>query len=185
LLPKQGDDNIEIPDSTFFTDKGRKNAADAALFLRKAVGSAWGYLDTEYVQLPEGQYRANCSGNKINIRPDEPTAVVVHEFGHRIEHAYGDTLGMLSKAFAMQELIDHKEQPKYLGGGYDADEIGAKDGFVDAYVGKFYPHRSSEVLSMGVQKMYEDPMGFFKASPRHFEYTLAALHGWLTRPEGK
>jgi hypothetical protein len=35
------------------------------------------------------------------------------------------------------------------------------------------------VLSMGLQHLYEDPIGFYEKSPEHFKYTLAAIHGWI------
>ncbi len=149
-------------------------------FLRKAVSKSWGELPVQIKQLPNGQYRANEGLGTINTPPGVCAATLVHEFGHRIEEASGNTLGTLSKAFAMQQLIDKDQKPEHLGGAYEADEIGNKDEFQSSYTGKFYPQDASEVLSMGVQNLYEDPITFFEEAPKHFEYTLACLHGLLT-----
>ena len=86
-----------------------------------------------------------------------------------------------SKAFAVEQVAQHDEKPVHMGGGYEQDEIGAKDGFRDRYVGKFYGSGNSanEVLSMGMQYLFQDPIAFWKESPEHFRYTLAAIHGLI------
>jgi len=35
----------------------------------------------------------------------------------------------------------------------------------------------SELTSMGVQAIYEDPVGFFQKDPEHFRFTLEAMYG--------
>jgi hypothetical protein len=85
----------------------------------------------------------------------------------------------MAKAFAMGQVKSHGQTPEYLGSGHEAGEIGAKDGFMSSYTGKYYPHDSSEVLAMGLQALYEAPMDLYQQSPNHFAFTLAALHGML------
>ena len=72
------------------------------------------------------------------------------------------------------------------GGGYKDDELGRKDKFdrafteADAwYVGKPYKHRATEVLSMGMQKMYNDPVEFAKLDPEYCKWVLGILDGSL------
>jgi len=185
LLPEKGDDAISIPAPDFLDASGKQAAADAEKFLRRAVSATWGKMPIGVQPLEPGRYRAYHSGNNITVSANESTWVFVHEFGHHIEHQDGDVLGFLSKAFAMQALIDSKEEPQSLGSGYEPNEIGAKDDLSSPYTGKFYTQAASEVLSMGVQHLYEDALSFFKVAPKHFAYTLAALHGWLTPPRGE
>jgi hypothetical protein len=117
----------------------------------------------------------------MEIRPNESVATIIHEFGHNLDHLRG-TDG-LSKTFAMQALLESGQEPQHMGGGYESDEFGNDDKFWGnhkRYCGKFYSGDTSEVLSMGLQYLYQDPIGFAKGAPEHFRYTLAAIHGLLT-----
>ena len=64
---------------------------------------------------------------------------------------------------------------------FDPSEIGRKNHFdrhfssVHAYyVGKQYAN-NSEVLSMGMQALYEDPVGFFKNDPEYANFVVSVL----------
>jgi len=179
LLPEGGNADALIPDSPHLNDRGRAELAKANAFLQKAVGGSWGKMEAKHSAL-SGSNRAYCAGNDITTEPGESASVLIHEYGHLIEHQHNNTLGTLSKAFAMSEVERHGEKMEHMGSVYEANEIGAKDGFMNQYTGKFYAHDSSEVLSMGIQHLYDDAIGFYQKSPKHFEYTLAALHGLLT-----
>lgn len=103
-------------------------------------------------------------------------AVLCHELGHAID--YHTDQGRKTKAFEAQAIQKHKT--KWTGGGCEADEVGSKDGFMDAYTGKYYNRpNSSEVLTMGIQRLIETPMKFARASPDHFNFTIASLRGLL------
>lgn len=178
LLPSKGNANIEFQGGSHLDDVGKANLAKAKEFLSRAVSDKWGKMPVTIEKNTSS--RACQGGGRIYCDPNESTSVIVHEYGHLIEEQHASTLGTLSKAFAMQALEDSKENPSHMGSGYEPAEIGAKDGFRTAYTGKFYGHNSSEVLSMGVQWLYSDAANFYKESPKHFAYTLAALHGLLT-----
>lgn len=96
-----------------------------------------------------------------------------------MEDMYGKQLAGLSKTFAMEALLRHSERPEQLGAAYEPHEVANKDGFKEKYVAKFYNYDASEVISMGLQYMFEDSIGFLRDSPEHFHYTLAAIRGML------
>lgn len=103
-------------------------------------------------------------------------AVLCHELGHAID--YHTDQGRKTKAFEAQAIQKHKT--KWTGGGCAADEVGSKNGFMDAYTGKYYDRpNSSEVLTMGIQRLIETPMKFARVAPDHFNFTIAALRGLL------
>ncbi len=116
---------------------------------------------------------------KIHIYPRARADVIVHELGHVIEGLNGNRLGAMSRAFAMASIEGHNETPEHLGGNYRADEIGSKNGFESEYTGKFYPYSASEVLSMGLQSLFQYPVSFARQFPEHFRYTIAAIKGWI------
>jgi hypothetical protein len=193
LLPAKGDDMITIPVLPTVDSKYDEEFSKANNFLRKSVAQSWGHMPVKVAALPPTEYRGSHSGDTINLPPTPSARLLIHEFGHHIESQDSDTLGLLSRAFAMEEVKRTGESPKSLGAGYKPTEIGARDDFMDSYVGKFYEFSASEVLAMGMQEMYLDPLTFYQKAPRHFEYTLACMHGLLTPdrapgfqpPEGK
>ena len=102
---------------------------------------------------------------------------VVHELGHALESsnpAVGNavrdfykkrTLGL--RAEKMADILPND--------GYAAKELTKRDGFWKPYTGKVYSDGSTEVLSMGLQHMYQTPIEFAAADPEHFEFIMTIL----------
>ena len=66
--------------------------------------------------------------------------------------------------------------------GYEDHEVGRVDNFAAvfgkraAYVGKQYENDyATEVLSMGLEEMYRDPVGFAKADPDYFDFVVGVM----------
>jgi hypothetical protein len=68
--------------------------------------------------------------------------------------------------------------------GYGKDEVGNPDRMHEtfkgdankaAYAGKTYPGGRTEILSMGLQKLHEDPMHLAKADPAYFSLVVGVL----------
>jgi len=49
------------------------------------------------------------------------------------------------------------------------------------YVGKDYKYKATEALSMGLQKVFEDPLRFAKLDPEYFKFVLGQLDGSLRK----
>ena len=94
----------------------------------------------------------------------------LHELSHHIEWYTG--LYPKMKAFRKSRTVG---EPKIQVG--PPGENGWKDKFYNAYAGKDYEpmYQASEILSMGVEKMYRDPYGFYLDDPEYFELTLKAM----------
>ena len=59
-----------------------------------------------------------------------------------------------------------------------ANEKVYEDDFLDPYVGKVYEMTGdTEIISMGMQWMYNDPVGFHEKDPDHFDLILRILKG--------
>jgi hypothetical protein len=72
------------------------------------------------------------------------------------------------------------------GAGFDPGEKGRSDRFGEAfpgtaafYIGKECGANASEVLSMGVQKLHDDPVMFLEKDPEYAAYVLGILSGEL------
>jgi hypothetical protein len=134
--------------------------------------------------LPNGRTRANASGDTMRLRPDkEADWVIAHEAGHILEAANENELAKMSTGFLAMQIGDEKVEHlnKLIGADvYDSHEAGVKDGFMDAYTGKVYEHGATEILSMGIQYLHQGRIDFFRQSPEHALYTIAAIRGLLT-----
>jgi len=102
---------------------------------------------------------------------------VVHELGHYLERVYPDvtasSIAWRNARTAGEPLV--KLQTLFPGAGYDSWEVTRPDAFVHPYVGKDYGNRATEVLSMGLQRLMEDPLKFARDDPGHFDYTVSVL----------
>lgn len=110
----------------------------------------------------------------------------VHETGHAIEQADPYVEGMV-QTFLNMRVGDEKPQEMkdlFPGHGFDPGEMGRKNHFDRAfyfqktyayYVGKDYAHGTTEVLSMGIQKLHDNPLEFMKKDPEYFEFVVSVL----------
>lgn len=134
----------------------------------------------------------NTHGNRMMIATHAPEAVTVHELGHWYEEQ--DSHGRHAlRAFLKRRTTnaDGTRQPlqrmKDLqpGRNYDEREVTRPDKFEHAYVGKHYATNSgfggkeklyaTEVMSMGLQWMHEDPRHFALTDPDYFDTIWSIL----------
>ena len=135
---------------------------------------------------PAEEQRANHYQGVIRLSEGNDVSTVLHEIGHALEYRYPEA-AEASRAFLKKR--QGAEQPQKLkdvaGGSYEDHEIGIKDKFDKAfdesgwYVGKQYAHGSTEIMSMGLQKAYENPAEFAKKDPEFFKFVTGILTGRL------
>lgn len=124
----------------------------------------------------------------INFWSDTATVeVAIHEIIHGIE-MHNPDIAAIVQEFRRYRVGDEvgTNMGKTFGGQYKGNEIGFRDDFEKAfgkgtasayYVGKRYDDRTTEILTMGVQKLYEDPSGFAKNDPEYCSFILGVLDG--------
>ncbi len=106
---------------------------------------------------------------------------IIHELGHAIEVSVP---GAKEAATKFLEYRCGNEKMRDMGEvGGRPGEMGRKDNFDKHfspdrahYVGKTYKGGETEVISMGLDQMYKDPVGFAKNDPEYF----ALIHGILS-----
>lgn len=123
----------------------------------------------------------NFGNHEIHMNIGASTVTHVHELGHTVEF----TSPKLQEA--SQGFIHHRtegEKPHHYPTG-GPDEVGFKNEFSkafdsphhDIYIGKHYGSGHTEVLAMGFQKLYENPIHFAKHDPEYFKFVVGALKG--------
>jgi hypothetical protein len=115
------------------------------------------------------------------------TATAVHEIGHGIEYE------MPGAQAACLEFLKHRVGNEPLqklrdvlpSSSYADWEEGRKDKFDAAfgdsawYVGKKEMGGATEILSMGVEKLYSSPAEFAAKDPEYFQFIVGILNGEL------
>jgi len=129
----------------------------------------------------DGNERAHCGwSNVIECFRGGHGSTMWHEFGHAIENA---SPGIKAASNALRDERGKGEEIRPLNEihdstSYESHEKAIEDQWDNAYSGKWYGEgASTEVLSMGVQRLFDDPRGFFYNDPQHFYFTLTALSG--------
>jgi len=80
---------------------------------------------------------------------------------------------------AVQEFYDRRTKgvrPRWLGRGYDKSEKTRRDSFVHPYMGKVYKN-GSEILSMGLEMMYQNPGKLIALDPDYADFIFAIMNG--------
>ena len=164
--------------------------------LRNAVTDAQAWMDKHIIEelVPEtgiklrfkyDLQRAYATGQNGEIffgAVERNAGVVVHESAHVIHWNNKEVANLVNEFFDRRTYGD--SMVKYHG------ENVKKDNFYNPYVGRVYGWEDQrlgkadgdkffgqEVLSMGFQAMYEDPMGFYKKDKEHFLFIYGIMRG--------
>jgi hypothetical protein len=114
---------------------------------------------------------------------------MLHEMGHVLE---GDLPG---REIASRAFRDYREEQagtstfsmmrKYPGWGFNVIEWANTDSFdrfwgdnaYADYTGKRYVTNMTEVLSMGLEALYKDPVKLAQTDPEYFNFVIGQLDG--------
>ena len=153
-------------------------AAEASNFLSGFLSEK--VQKTLYVGLADTKkLRSFSIGRGIFMSEKASTDVFVHEIGHVIESA-NPKVFELCKGFLYHRIGSEKPSTIFRG----KSEVGAEDDWRKAfgasakYVGKWYPD-GTEILSMGLEKLFNDPRGFAVADPEFFKFIIGIVTGTL------
>jgi len=139
--------------------------------------------------LPERGRAFHRSGNAwdsgVHLSPKDQVKVFIHEITHRLEDDLPKAR-RLTNAFRRMRIRRAKTKDVNLrdmfGSSYDDWETGNKDEFgkalsnIDAYyAGKSYRRGSTEILTMGIEQMFLNPVRFAKKDPEYFKFMVGVL----------
>jgi predicted ABC-type ATPase len=130
--------------------------------------------------LRDAKIRASHLNGKVSLHPATKSQTIVHEFGHWIEWNSADVQRLRREHVASRTANDAPEQLRKITGlKYKPDEMTFKDEFFDPYVGRIYrAPGSSEVVSMSLEELYADPIGFARKDPALFDFIYDLLMEW-------
>lgn len=129
-------------------------------------------------------YKGPVDGDSfVGLAPGSEARTVVHEIGHGIETQL-ENASEAAHTFLKHRVGDEKLtrlKDIFPDSNYRLDEFGREDKFGELfgnskwYVGKHYDHGSTEVISMGIEKFFADPVRMAKVDPEYTRFILGIL----------
>ena len=134
---------------------------------------------------------ATDAGNRhsgVFLTAKNNESVYIHEMIHEVEDIAKDakkaTKEFREMRIAKAGTQDEQLKAVFPQSGYKLDEYGNKDGFGHLYregssspyyVGKTYPGGNTEILTMGIELIFDDPVSFAKKDPEFFKFVVGVL----------
>lgn len=131
--------------------------------------------------------RANYKGGAIRAGESDDAGVMCHEFGHHLEST-SPAVKAKVQAFRAKRFKEEDAKPMAEvtpGAGYGPQEIGNPDDMLKTfgnaneayYSGVVYEGGETEIVSLGLELLYRDPVGFAEKDGEYFHLMLEVLHG--------
>jgi hypothetical protein len=118
----------------------------------------------------------------VNMGSGARPQVYVHESGHFLEYRLNglkdwqrEAWEYLQKRSKGEPLVSLKE---LTGGNYQEWEKTWKDKFLRPYMGKYYPDKATEIISMALEYLYADPETLALKDPDMFDWIVDLLRGF-------
>ena len=122
--------------------------------------------------------RGFYNGRLIKIENSYRLDTAFHELGHRMEDVIKDILNAETEFYNRRTAGEKLEKLSVLTGDsrYKDDEFARKDKFLSVYIGKDYGGGGYELVSMGFQWAYTEPLFLLKDEDfAHWIFGLLAL----------
>jgi SPP1 gp7 family putative phage head morphogenesis protein len=118
------------------------------------------------------------ASKRITVSPAIPNkdVTIVHEFGHHISYQVDSIMRGQTDFYKLRTAGEESVQMP----GFRRGVRGKKDdwGKTRLYAGREYPDgRSPEVIAVGVELMYLDPVKFARDDPEYFDIIIGLLKG--------
>ena len=186
--------NINLPS---FNKESKKIINDTLTKIDKYISPKYkeSGLEINLIENTTGRSYAISATNTISIaNTNTMDSILMHEVGHIMENNHGDNHKVIDDFLRSRtgNLSDQKSMNKVCPNcGYRDDEMTCKNHFIDPYVGSIRyktvkggdidikETRSSEILSMGMQKFNDEESmrSFYRQDKEHFALTLSIMAG--------
>lgn len=123
--------------------------------------------------------RAYARRGEIILTPQSTLRTALHELGHVLEFSnprnLQAALNVYDSRTANEALVSLASL--FPNSGYMQNEMTRVDRFPSAYMGKDYGRRATEIISIGLEMMYDDAAALARDHPDIFDVVFNALRG--------
>ena len=128
--------------------------------------------------LPEGDKRSyyNNADKTVSMGNDDP-GTVIHELSHWIEYSVPEIKKEVVEFYNRRTKGEKAVKMRDATGikSYRDTEITKVDKWMRPYMGIVYPDKSTEILSMGLELMYRNPVALAKQDPEMFDFIYSVV----------
>lgn len=175
-VSKNASDIKQIAEDFFVMSNGK--GADTLNTITKTANRAYAvkpFVNRNGETEPNGLINVGQTDTKGGIR--KPT--LFHEMGHHVEFG-NPKYAAAAKDLVMSRATGAEQKLSQITGNkfYSAKEKAFPDKFINPYVGKVYKDGSTEVLSVGVERMIDKTAArdFLRKDRDHFLFTVGILN---------
>jgi hypothetical protein len=159
--------------------------SDSKIFVSRVVSESLGADPRIGFQDGRGPTYFVASG-VISAPPRTAPEAFTHEWGHHIEVTAPGVQKLCGEFLAHRRGDEQPVDLVALGCTDVKGATGVKDHFDTIcpgrrayYCGREYPDGGTEILSMGMEALHDDPIGFAKKDPEYFAFVMGVLSGDL------
>ena len=165
--------NVEVK------DKKNKSRWDEGIQSLSLMVSIPGLTSKVKVKgLPEEDKRSyyNNADKTVSMGNDDP-GTVIHELSHWIEYSVPEIKKEVVEFYNRRTKGEKAVKMRDATGikSYRDTEITKVDKWMRPYMGKVYPDKSTEILSMGLELMYRNPVALAKQDPEMFDFIYSVV----------
>lgn len=165
------------------SENDRANVEEGLAFIRNLLSPrALEYFSVS-VQPRTPEENPHQRGGVIYVAPEDDPGIVAHEIAHHLHESIPGAAKRVEGFFQRRTAEQSREWMPLPGKmGYWS----IPDNFFHPYVGRIYSRYKdgvvhefygNEILSMGVEALWQNPISFARKDPEHFDLTLGILHG--------
>jgi len=191
VLEKAGDTTDPLRPKLRIRGQSKQRAEASRSFLSRLLN----YDQEIRFEVKNGRgerFRSAAYSNRVvEMNRNAPIKVHAHEQAHIIQYTVPGVQRRLDEFLAYrvgtgEKIVQFKD--KWPASKFKPDEYGYKDDFVKTFgdeasayyagkVGGAGNDSAREILSMGVELLYADPVGFAERDPEYFKFILGLLDG--------
>ncbi|WP_408966105.1 hypothetical protein [Planktothrix sp.] len=116
----------------------------------------------------------NSNSLTITMATDDP-GTLIHEMGHWIESSVSGIANEAKRFYNSRTEGEKTVKLKTFDPTYGNDEITKVDQWINPYMGKVYSDGSTEIISMGLELMYRNPVYLAKKDPEMFDFIYSVV----------
>ena len=127
-----------------------------------------------------GKGRCHYSQDEDSLKMTNENNVleVAHEIMHWLENKNPKILDNSLIFLEYRTQGEEAQQLKTITGlKYDTEEIAKPDKFFSPYCGKIYNHPATEIMSMGIERIFENPKDFAENDKEYMSFIISNLRG--------